>query len=196
MSASRSPSRRSDSARSVRRAGTLPSYGPQDVERLDAFSRTFFRSFFGVIPAGATLVIDDAHAASGSDFDVLLAAAVREVPPDVACVILSHHDPAGPLLEEATRGAIQMLPSASLSFTRDEAEHLLANRTDRDTARRLHARTNGWVSGMLLLAQAPAGPIPGASNPNEQLDYFCLAQLFSIPMGLVDGSVTVKYDSD
>jgi len=54
----------------------------------------------GVIPAAATLVFDDTHAASGSDFDVLLAAAVREVPPDVAFVILSRQDPAGVLLED------------------------------------------------------------------------------------------------
>ena len=76
-------------ARPGRGAGALPAYRPQDVERLDLFSRTFFRAFFGVIPAASALVLDEAHAASGSAFDILLAAAVREVPSDVAFVILS-----------------------------------------------------------------------------------------------------------
>jgi DNA-binding SARP family transcriptional activator len=160
-------------ARSGRRAGALPAYRPQDVERLDVFSRTFFRSFFGVIPAAATLVLDDAHAASGSVFDVLLAAAVREVPPDVAFVILSRHDPAGVLLEEVTRGAIQTLQATSLAFTGDEAAELLADSVDQVTARHLQARTKGWVAGMLLLAQAPVRSMSGDSRPSEWIgSYF------------------------
>ena len=159
-------------ARSGRRAGALPAYRPQDVERLDLFSRSFFRSFFDVIPAAATLVFDDTHAASASDFDVLLAAAVREVPSDVAFVILSRQDPAGVLLEEVTRGTIQTLQAGALAFSGDEAVELLADRVDHATARRLRAQTNGWVAGMLLLAQAPARALPGDSTSSEWISSY------------------------
>jgi len=159
-------------APSGRRTRSLPAYRPQDVERLDLFSRTFFRSFFDVIPAAATLVLDDAHAASGTDFDVLLAAAVREAPSDVAFLVLSRHDPRGMLLEEVARGAIRTLQSASLAFTSNEATELLADSVDEATARRLQAQTNGWVAGMLLLAKGAAGPIPGDSSPREWIDSY------------------------
>ncbi|MGH8714300.1 MAG: hypothetical protein ACREYB_09865 [Casimicrobiaceae bacterium] len=130
-----------------------------------------FPLFLGVIPAAATLVLDEAHAASGSAFDVLLAAAVREAPSDIAFVILSRHDPAGVLLEEVTRGTILPLQAASLAFTSDEAAELLADRVDQATARRLQTHTKGWAAGMLLLVQAPGAPT-GASSPSEWIDAY------------------------
>jgi ATP/maltotriose-dependent transcriptional regulator MalT len=67
-------------AQRSRRVKALPAYLPQNVDRLDIFARLFFRAFFAAIPATATLVLDDAHAASGSEFDVLVSAAIREAP--------------------------------------------------------------------------------------------------------------------
>ncbi|HXU67448.1 MAG TPA: BTAD domain-containing putative transcriptional regulator [Casimicrobiaceae bacterium] len=141
-------------ARAARRAGKLPIYRGRDVEKLDAFSRTFFRAFFDLVPAGATLVLDDAHAAAGTDFDTLLAAAVREAPNDVALLIASRRDPDGALLEDVARGALRMVDSAALAFTSDEAAKLLARSVDETMARRLQSGTNGWAAGMLLLAHA------------------------------------------
>lgn len=141
-------------ARSTRRAAKLPIYRGMEVEKLETFARKFFRSFFDAVPAGATLVVDDVHAAAGSDFDVLLAAAVREAPADAALLILSRRDPDGLLLEEIARGTIQILDSAALAFTAEEATGLLAHHVDAATARRLHAQTNGWAAGMLMLSQA------------------------------------------
>lgn len=131
----------------------MPAYRPQSVDRHDIFARSFFRAFFAAIPATATLVIDDAHAASGSDFDVLMSAAIREAPTEFALAILSRSDPSGALLENATRGAIQMLDPRSLAFSADEAVELLRDRVDEKAARRLHAQCDGWAAGMLLLAQ-------------------------------------------
>ena len=138
-------------ARSTRRAGKLPIYRGRDVEKLDVFSRTFFRAFFDLIPAGAILVLDDAHAAATTDFDTLLVAAVREAPDDVALLIASRKDPDGALLEDVARGELRIVPSGALAFTGDEATKLLARSVDETTARELRSRTNGWAAGMLLL---------------------------------------------
>jgi hypothetical protein len=92
------------------------------------------------IPATATLVLDDVHAASGGDFDAPVSAAIREAPNEVAFAILSRSDPSGVLLEEATRGAIQMLQSSSLTLTAEEAVELL-----RDRMRMLSKR---WASAL------------------------------------------------
>src|SRR6185437_2074117 len=113
-------------ARSTRRAGKLPIYRGRDVEKLDVFSRTFFRAFFDLVPAGATLVLDDAHAAAGTDFDTLLTAAVREAPDDVALVIASRKDPDGAVLEDVARGTLRMVDAVAIAFTGDEAAKLLA----------------------------------------------------------------------
>jgi ATP/maltotriose-dependent transcriptional regulator MalT len=127
-------------AGTTRRPSKLPIYRGHDVERLEVFSRTFFRQFFDVVPGGATVVIDDAHAAAGTDFDVLLTACVREAPPDVALLILSRRDPGGALLEEVARGTLRALQARALSFTPEEAAKLLAGTADEATARRMHAQ--------------------------------------------------------
>jgi LuxR family maltose regulon positive regulatory protein len=138
-------------------ARALPPYRPRDVDRLDVFAASFFRAFFRVVPAASTLVVDDAHAASGDAFSTLLAAAIREAPPDVAVIALSRREPAGPLLDEVASGRLVVLDGAELAFDAPEAITLLAGRTDAGTARQLQARTDGWAAGMLLLAQSMAG---------------------------------------
>jgi LuxR family maltose regulon positive regulatory protein len=141
-------------AGSTQRARALPRYTARELDRLDLFARTFFRAFFAVVPAAPTLVIDDAHAVGAETFSALLAAAVREAPQDVALLILSRQDPAGAVLEPIAAGALQVIDAAALAFTADEAANLLGGRMDAAAARRLHARTDGWAAGMLLLAQS------------------------------------------
>src|SRR5579862_5144258 len=168
-------------ARSTRRAGKLPIYRGRDVERLGVFSRTFFRAFFDLVPAGATLVLDDAHAAAGTHFDTLLSAAVREAPDDVALVIASRKDAEGALLEDVARGALRMVDSAALAFTGDEATKLLARSVDEASARQLQSRTNGWAAGMLLLAHVGTKSITLDSDARERvLSYFDRAVLANL----------------
>lgn len=161
-------------ARTGRRAApAVPTYQARDLDRLDVFARSFFRAFFAVIPAASTLVLDDVHTASGSDFDQLLAAVVQEVPPDVSVLILSRNDPAGALLEEVTRGSIWQLQGTEIAFTSQEAADLLAGRVDRKTAHRLHAQTDGWVAGLLLLADAQGGNRPsGTLSARQRVESF------------------------
>lgn len=156
----------------TRRRAFLPAYQPQDAPRLEAFARGFFRAFFAAIPAAATLVIDDAHTAAGSDFDRLLAAAIREAPPDIALVLISRQDPPGPLLDEVARGGLALLEEEALAFSADEAAELLAGRIDRATAQRLHSQAGGWAAGLVLLAQQPALDMNPAAIARERLDAF------------------------
>ena len=117
-------------------------------------------------------MLDDAHAASGSDFDVLVSAAIREAPSGVAFIILSRNDPSGVLLEEATRGAIQMLEPRSLAFSADEAMEFLRDRVDEKAARRLHAQCDGWVAGILLLAQRAELHLRGDTQVRDRIDTY------------------------
>src|SRR5690349_1760153 len=137
-------------------ARALPSYRPRDVDRLDLFATSFFRAFFRVVPAASTLVIDDAHAASGETFEALLAAAIREAPTDIALAILSRHEPRGVLLDDVASGRLHLLDAIALAFDAEEAASLLADRVDSATARKLHHRSDGWAAGLLLLAQSPS----------------------------------------
>ena len=171
-------------ARSTRRGARLPNYRGRDVEKLDVFSRTFFRAFFDVVPAGTTLVLDDAHAAAATDFDTLLAAVVREAPADVALLIASRKDPDGALLEDVARGALRIVDSSALAFTADEATKLFARSVDATTARELQARTDGWAAGMLLLAHAGTQAIWLHSDASDRVfSYFERAVLANLDEG-------------
>jgi ATP/maltotriose-dependent transcriptional regulator MalT/DNA-binding SARP family transcriptional activator len=141
-------------AQDRRRSASLPAFQPLELEQLERFARTFFRAFFGTIPAAATLVIDDAHTAAGTEFDVLLSAAIHEVPPDVAFVIASRREPEGPLLDHVVRGTLRLVEDKALAFSDDEAVELLDGRVERSRARHLRAQVDGWAAGILLFAQA------------------------------------------
>jgi DNA-binding SARP family transcriptional activator len=99
-------------------------------------------------------VIDDAHTAAGTEFDVLLSAAIHELPPDVALVIASRREPEGPLLDHVVRGTLRLVEDKALAFSEDEAVELLDGRIERSRARHLRAQVDGWAAGMLLFAQA------------------------------------------
>jgi len=171
-------------ARSTHRSAKLPIFRGRGVERLDVFSRTFFRAFFDVVPAGTTLVLDDAHAAAGTDFDTLLAAAIREAPADVALLIASRKDPDGALLEDVARGVLRIVDSGGLAFTADEATKLFAKSVDATTARELQARTNGWAAGMLLLAHAGTHEVKLHSDARDRVfSYFDRAVLANLDDG-------------
>ena len=142
-------------AATVRRGRGIPGYRPQDAAGLAVFARSFFRAFFGAIPAASTLVVDDAHAAGG-EFATLLAAAIREAPHDVRMLVLGREAPAGIVLDELARGSVKVLDAATLAFTPDEAVELLADQVDPAQARVLCTRSDGWAGGLLLLAQSPA----------------------------------------
>jgi ATP/maltotriose-dependent transcriptional regulator MalT len=88
---------------------------------------------------------------------MLLAAAIREAPSDVAVAILSRLEPNGPLLDDVASGRLHVLDAAALTFDATEAISLLADRVDAATARQLQARTDGWAAGMLLLTQSADG---------------------------------------
>ncbi len=166
-------------ARSGRRAPAVPAYQPHDLERLDLFARAFFRAFFAVVPAAATLVIDDAHAAAATDFDVLLAAAIDEAPADIAFLVLSRKEPSGPLLDAVARGALDLIQSDALAFTSDEAIDLLSDRVDKVQARRLQAQAGGWAAGLLMLAQDSSGEFGSGTKARERVDTFFAERVLS-----------------
>ncbi|MGE5088132.1 MAG: BTAD domain-containing putative transcriptional regulator [Candidatus Levyibacteriota bacterium] len=140
-------------AATLRRGRGIPGYRPQDGAALAPFARSFFRAFFGVIPAASTLIVDDAHAAGG-EFVTLLAAAIREAPHDVRMLVLGREAPSGVLHEAMARGELKAFDGAKLAFTPDEAVDLLADRVDPAKARVLCTRSDGWAGGLLLLAQS------------------------------------------
>jgi ATP/maltotriose-dependent transcriptional regulator MalT/DNA-binding SARP family transcriptional activator len=158
-----------DLARIGRSVRALPSYTPRDLDRLDAFARSFFRAFFAIVPAAATLVVDDAHTPGSDTFATLLSAAVQEAPHDVAVVIVSRHDPAGPLLEYVTSGKIGVIDPEALAFSRTEAAELMSGRMDEGAAHRLRDKAGGWVAGILLMAQSESAPQEARLTGSERI---------------------------
>ncbi len=140
-------------AQGRRRTGSLPAYQPLEPEQLERFARSFFRRFFETIPAATTLVVDDAHTAAGTEFEVLLSAAIHEAPSDVAFVIASRREPEGPLLDHVIRGTLRLIEDRALAFSDDEAVDLLDGRVERSRARQLRSQVDGWAAGILLFAQ-------------------------------------------
>ena len=165
---------------SARRRHELPAWRPGPGVDVAAFARMFFRAFFARVPAASTLVIDDAHNAAG-DFDALVTAAIREVPDDVAMLVVGRSDPAGAVLGELARGRVNVLDARELSFTEEEAVELLADRMDPERARRACARTDGWPTGLRLFAETPADALDAMPSALRSLEaYFSAGVLATL----------------
>lgn len=149
------------------RSGALPRLTAGGQVRLDTFARRFFRSLFALVPAASALVVDDAHAVRDETFNLLLSAAVREAPSDVAFLILSREDPAGALLEDVAAARIALFDTEALAFTPEESAALLADRMGVQAAHRLHARVHGWAAGLALLGHS-SGRLGDASVSSSE----------------------------
>jgi LuxR family transcriptional regulator, maltose regulon positive regulatory protein len=105
--------------------------------------------------APVTLVLDDAHALVDPDPLHGLAALVRDRPPSLQLVLATRRDP--PLRLERLRlpGQLVEVRAAHLSFSRPEAEALLAAyglRVGPEQVEVLFAQTEGWAAGLCLAA--------------------------------------------
>ena len=167
---------------------------PAYLADLPGFTRRFFEQLFTRLKSPGLLVFDNYHdLPTYSPVQTLMVEAFRTVPPGVLCIVTSRQAPP-PIV--ATLIADQTLVEFSadaLAFDLAETQELLALHHPMSTqdnfpewAQRLHAQTQGWVAGVILLgtktpssnlahpATSTAAPIQtGGTGDNPILyDYF------------------------
>jgi LuxR family maltose regulon positive regulatory protein len=113
------------------------------------------------------LVLDDYHVIDSKSVDDVLTFVLEHQPPQMHLLVATREDPLLPLARLRARGQLTELRAADLRFTVSEAAEFLGGVMALDLSAEdiavLEARTEGWISGLLLAALSMRGreDVPG-----------------------------------
>jgi LuxR family transcriptional regulator, maltose regulon positive regulatory protein len=126
---------------------------------------TLLINALAALPAPVALVLDDYHAITAPAIHESLAFLLEHQPSQLRLVIISRVDPPLPLMRLCAHGELTEVRATDLGFTTDEVEtffnQLLDLRLAAEEVAALAARTEGWITGLVLVAHA----LPGHANP-------------------------------
>ena len=155
-------------ARDSRDNRRLPALTSEYQRGAAAFSRNFFRRLFEGPNPPLPLVLDDYHEIS-EDAPVhdVLAAGFREIPAGGSVVVMSRAPPPKAFARLRVNGLLEVIPSAELRITRDEAQNIARARgMFCDDA--LIELAEGWTAGLILLMEATRSGTPSVPSPGSR----------------------------
>jgi len=129
------------------------------------------------------------------------------LPASVCCAMGAREPPPIALARRRASGLVAEFHQSRLGFSPEETSQFLARLASRATpeqARSLHARTEGWIAGLQLLASAPQAPGPAAGarvGPDDApvFEYFAEEVIAKLPAELArfvsDCCVLVEFDA-
>lgn len=136
-------------AHTRKRSLRLPVLTTEYLQELPGFARRYFASFFAALPADSTLVLDRWEAADAIVLNSLLDVAISELPEGQRLLVTSRAPPASSLMSWQTQGAMAHIDGSELRLTPNEARALAVDAPA--VADLLHAHTDGWTAGFVLL---------------------------------------------
>lgn len=167
----------------------LPALHLENIVSLESHDRTtqqYFRDLYTRCKPPFVWVIDNYQdVAPESRLHDFLRHAVEELPEHATIIVISRSEPPASLARLRLNASISMLEEQDLRFTLPEARGLIRQRRSGPLSRaqlsELHALTQGWVAGLvLLLEQSDSGLPQGAGlprTPGVLYDYFA-AEVF------------------
>ena len=136
--------------------GTLPLFSPEFLAAPEGFARLFFRAICARPSSPAVIVFDDyQEVRADSRLHPALCAGFHELPEGITALVLSRAEPPPVFAELYVNGSLDVLPADELAVREKEAFDIARlwgySRRDRPTVRLVHARTEGWAAGLVLL---------------------------------------------
>jgi ATP/maltotriose-dependent transcriptional regulator MalT/DNA-binding SARP family transcriptional activator len=156
----------------------LPLLAPEYAHDLAGFARRFFRKFFDRLPPASVLVFDDCEKVSGQfPFHTIMSHAFAEIPDGLSVIVISREEAPAELSRLAVSGVLEVVSGEALRLTLEEARSIAALQTsvDESVVRALHDKSEGWVTGLLLMSKH--GAVDSADRlcidgDDVLLDYF------------------------
>ncbi len=167
----------------------LPLLTPEYHAGLAVFTRRYFQSLYARLKPPFVVVFDGYHEVPAfSQFHQVMRDALAELPPGCCTILISRGDPPPELARLRANQAVALLGWDELRLTREESDSVVQRRKrklPRDTLEQLHARTQGWAAGLVLLleqanlsgsiTQAPTGARSTPDLATSQLVFDYLA---------------------
>lgn len=126
------------------------------------------------VPEDLVLALDDVHLLAGTPAGDALGLLLKDLPPTVHLALVGRSALELSLARLRAAGDVVEFSERELALTLEEGRDLLSRRgveISPETARELHERTEGWITGVVLAAQT-GGVTPGAGTPGAAAHHF------------------------
>jgi LuxR family transcriptional regulator, maltose regulon positive regulatory protein len=153
-------------------ADPLPQFESAYLGNVEAFARSYFRELYGRL-ATPCLVFDNCQDVGAEDpLYGVLRVAIDELPQGGRLFIVSRLSPPSGFARLRARGRLQTLGWNELRLSLDEAKGIASARAvplSEEGVERLHARTQGWAAGFILLLQNQNGSLPAVTAASTEM---------------------------
>lgn len=145
---------------SPRKRHPLPHLTPEYLMGIQTFTRRFFENLYSRLGIPSTIVFDDYHEVQGdSQFHEVLRVGLSEVPEGINVIIISRGEPPQVFERMRTNRLMSVISWDDLRLSYDELKGIVLRKglknISNDEVQWLHARTEGWLAGLLLLMEKP-----------------------------------------
>lgn len=160
---------------------SLPRLTPDYMPGLANFTRRYFQALYARIKPPFIVVLDNYQdAAETARLHEVVRDSLDQLPKGANVIVISRNDPPAAFARLRVNNLLTVLASNELRLTYEEARGLIASRCQKelseDVLRHLHERTQGWLAGLILMAeQLNAGQVeePPLLEASQLLfDYF------------------------
>ena len=135
----------------------LPLFTPEYHAGLGVFTRRYFQELFARLKAPFAVVFDGYHDVPAfSQFHSVMRDALAELPRGGSAILVSRGDPPPEMARLRASRAIATLGWEDLRLTREETVAIARQRRPQlpaETLDLLHARTQGWAAGLVLMLE-------------------------------------------
>ncbi len=138
---------------------TLPFLTQEFFPGIASFTTRFFELFSAILPSRHVIVLDNYQdVGEETQLHDVVCGAISCLQKKISFFILSRKEPPGVLARERARCSIQVLGWHHLQLDRQETFGVIQcisdQAFDEQTVTDIHAKTGGWVSGLLLLLKS------------------------------------------
>jgi tetratricopeptide (TPR) repeat protein len=168
----------------------LPALTPEYLQGLPIYARRFMEVLCENLETPALLVLDNyEHLPPQAPLHDLLPVLAESLPEGVRLAVASRDEPPPSLARLRVHGALLSLDGTDLALTLAEVEKLAdrscAEKPNRESLELLHAQTQGWMAGVVLML-AQGGRLPSNSPSQILFDYFAGEFFADLPEAIRD----------
>jgi ATP/maltotriose-dependent transcriptional regulator MalT/DNA-binding SARP family transcriptional activator len=158
----------------------LPLLTPEYLGGIPTFTQRFFENLYRRLKPPFAVVFDNYQdVPEDSLFHGVMQNGLALVPEGIQVIILSRNEPPAPFSRLRANNAIRVVGWEDLRFSLDETKQFVRRtvKLTESAIGHLHAKTEGWAAGLVLLLEGAAaekseGPMPGDHLQPEVFDYF------------------------
>jgi len=145
-------------AAAPRHRASLPLLTPEYQGGLGVFSANFFRDVFRRIDLPSVVVLDNYQDAGDGPLHQLLVRGFEQIPLGVNVIVVSREEPPGWFARTQASGSLAVVGWEEMKLTETESRAIAQLRHGktgiaREAQERLHRDAQGWVAGLVLLAE-------------------------------------------